>query len=78
MKYFNIPPDAKDFYNNILNDEVTVDEDCQEYEEDNFNKLLCLINSFLIYNFIILFDTQKSYCIKCIIILPIIGIFCML
>lgn len=37
LKYFNIPPDAKDFYNDILNDEVTetsAEEDCQEYEKD--------------------------------------------
>jgi len=37
LKYFNIPPDAKDFYNDILNDVVTepsAEEDCQEYEED--------------------------------------------
>lgn len=27
LKYFNIPPDAKDFYNDILNDEVTAEED---------------------------------------------------
>ncbi|KAF0751967.1 Uncharacterized protein FWK35_00016665 [Aphis craccivora] len=36
LKYFNIPPDAKDFYNDILNDEVTetsAEEDCQEYEK---------------------------------------------
>lgn len=38
LKYFNIPPDAKDFYNDILNDaviETSAEEDCQEYEEDN-------------------------------------------
>jgi len=37
LKYFNIPPDAKDFYNDILNDEVTKtssEEDCQGYEEN--------------------------------------------
>lgn len=37
LKYFNIPPDAKDFYNDILNDKVTetlAEEDCQEYVED--------------------------------------------
>jgi hypothetical protein len=30
LKYFNISTDPKDFYNDILNDEVTVEEDCQE------------------------------------------------
>jgi len=38
LKYFNIPPDAKDFYNDILNDEVAkaAEEDYQKYKEDTF------------------------------------------
>jgi len=39
LMYFNIPPDAKNFYNDILNDEVietSAEEDCHEYEEDTF------------------------------------------